>query len=266
MIIIKRKKRYLEHCREVNGFTHKDLSLCSSRNAKQWRLNIDHFRHELIGLYGETGLIPCFLVTVSYYDCIYDRSLIQKRANRISKVIVDFFNRYGKAKYHISLDHFIERFGDKLDGQEEHKTLVFNTVTQEMESDWCNREIVRGGFHSHFLVSHIPDEIILTPGTRVMKALKGIYGSHELPMHLMSQGRIEDVKCDLLNFALRDRCDFIGNSDRSLDVRPVRPDKRFDGYLGWKGVVAYVTKKMYNSDQFLEVYDHINSNILTGVR
>ena len=36
----------------------------------------------------------------------------------------------------------------------------------------------------------------------------------------------------------------------------------YDGYIGWKGMVAYVTKTMYNVDNIVEVYDRENSSIL----
>ena len=35
----------------------------------------------------------------------------------------------------------------------------------------------------------------------------------------------------------------------------------YDGYIGWKGLVAYVTKTMYNVDMIDTVYDNINSTI-----
>ena len=36
----------------------------------------------------------------------------------------------------------------------------------------------------------------------------------------------------------------------------------FDGYRGWQGQVAYVTKNMYNVDNIIEIYDSRNSSVL----
>jgi hypothetical protein len=61
---------------------------------------------------------------------------------------------------------------------------------------------------------------------------------------------------------MRRRCDFIGKSSMSLDIQSSQEYGRFDGYKGWKGIVAYVTKTMYNIDNIVQVYDYENSDIL----
>ena len=62
--------------------------------------------------------------------------------------------------------------------------------------------------------------------------------------------------------AIRERSYFVGNSSSSLDITPTDEHGEYDGYRGWKGAVAYVTKQMYNADKIVEVYDHENSSIL----
>ena len=51
---------------------------------------------------------------------------------------------------------------------------------------------------------------------------------------------------------LKDRCDFISTSHMSIDIQPSDEYGSFDGYKGWKGMVAYVTKNMYNVDNIVE--------------
>ena len=53
------------------------------------------------------------------------------------------------------------------------------------------------------------------------------------------------MKGDLIERTLRDRCDFMSTSHMSFDIQPDEYGM-FDGYRGWKGQVAYVTKNMYN--------------------
>ena len=260
------KKHYKEHIREVNGFIHKNDTVSPIKKRKQWRINQDHIRHSFIDTYIQSGLYPSYLVTVSYYYDENDRVKVEENNQRINRVINDFFNRYNRSGNEIFVDHFIERFEDKLDDKVENKSFVLNTVTNEYDFDWTNREVIKGSFHTHHLVSYIPDEVIKEPDKRVMNAIDNVYGGNGLPFHLRSEDRIEEVKCDLLEYTLRKRCNhFIGNGEQSLDVKPVDVHRGYDGYSGWKGAVAYVTKQMYNVDKMLEVYDYHNSNILKGV-
>jgi len=259
------KRHYKEHIREVNGFAHKNDSASLLKKRKQWRFNRDHIRNTFIERYIDGGLIPYYLVSVSYWYDEYNREKVEENNDRFNKVINDFFNRYGKDDHTLYLDHFIERREDKLDNKIDNKKQVLNTITNQYESDWSNREVVQGSFDSHHLVSYIPDEIIRAPGTRVMNAIETIYSSNGLQFNLRDEDRFEEIKCDLIDYALRKRCRFIGHGEDSLDVRPTDSRKSFDGYSGWKGALSYCTKQMYNVDKMLEVYDYCNSNILKGV-
>ena len=73
---------------------------------------------------------------------------------------------------------------------------------------------------------------------------------------------LEQVKMALLERTLRDRCHYIGTGDKSLEISNRDDYGTYDGYRGWKGMVAYVTKMMYNVDNMVEVYDRENSSIL----
>jgi len=258
------KKHYKERIREVNGFIHKDDLASPIKKRKQWKINQDHIRSTFIDHYIGCGLIPCYLVSVSYWYDEYNREKVEANNDRFNKVINDFFNRYKKDNYALYVDHFIERRESRLDDNHENKKQVLNTITNQHEYDWSNREVIQGSFDSHHLISHIPDEVIRQPGKRVMNAIDNVYGGNGLPSHVRDEHRIEEVKCDLIDYALRKRCGFIGHGKQSLDVRPTDPRKSFDGYSGWKGALSYCTKQMYSVDKMLEVYDYRNSNILKG--
>jgi len=258
------RKQYEERIRESsNGFIHKDSSSSLGKRT-EWRdeISLEHIRHAFIEQYDGSGLIPCFLITNAYYYKEYDREVVVRNNERMNRVVNDFFNQYDRENKRIYIDHFIERYEDSYDDEGSRKSPVLNTITGEYELDWCNREKKQGSFHSHHLVSCIPDEIIIQPGKRVMNGINSVYGGNGLPAYLRDEERIEEVKCDLLDYALRKRCEFIGNSEKSLDVRPIDPRRSFDGYSGWKGAVAYVTKNMTSVDKIVQIYDGRNSNIL----
>ena len=115
----------------------------------------------------------------------------------------------------------------------------------------------------HTLVSDIDDDVITNRTSRIQKAIEKIYGFDEPPHSLMqSEEGMTRIKKDLLDYAIRDRCDFMGHSEMSLDIKPATEWGKYDGYEGWKGLISYVTKTCYNVDNMIEVYDHENNNIL----
>ena len=69
---------------------------------------------------------------------------------------------------------------------------------------------------------------------------------------------------DLIEHSIRDRCDFVGNSTASIDIQPVNKFREFDGYSGWKGMITYTCKMMYNVDNTVEIYDSRNNSILSN--
>lgn len=232
-------------------------------STKRWKINQNHIRDTFIDEYSNSGFKPEYMVTRSYY---YDQDNIKevKEDNkRVNDVIDDFFNPREISKYYIVKDHFIEQYKDKL--VKKTKKPVLNTVNNELELDWDGStvEIKKGGFHTHSLFSGMDDNIVLNPNGKIRKAIEKIYGLDTIPISLLeSEEGLDKVKRDLLDYALRRRCDFIGKSDLSLDIQSAQEYGRFDGYKGWKGIVAYVTKTMYNVDNIVQVYDYENSEIL----
>ena len=65
----------------------------------------------------------------------------------------------------------------------------------------------------------------------------------------------------MLNYEIRNRCDFLGNSKDSLDITSADEKAGYDGFAGWRGIVAYCLKDVYNVDTLLEIYDDTNSSI-----
>jgi hypothetical protein len=172
-------------------------------------------------------------------------------------------NPRSSGDYYICKDHFIEQHKDKL--VKKTKKPVLNTIIKEWELDWdgSSVEIKKGGFHVHSLFSEIDDSVVLNPNGKIRKAIEKIYGLDTIPISLLeSDEGLTRVKTDLLEYALRKRCDFIGDSQMSLDIQVSHEYGSFDGYRGWKGMVAYVTKTMYNVDNIVQVYDYDNSDIL----
>ena len=231
--------------------------------TKRWYINQNNIRDTFIDEYANSGYKPAYMVTRSYY---YEQNSIKhvKEDNkRMNNVLDDFLNPRSKSDYYICKDHFIEQHKDKL--VKKKKKPVLNTIIKEWELDWdgASVEIKKGGFHVHSLLSEIDDDVVLNPNGKIRKAIEKIYGLDTIPISLLeSDEGLTRVKTDLLEYALRRRCDFIGGSHMSLDIQVSQEYGSFDGYKGWKGLVAYVTKTMYNVDNIVQVYDYENSDIL----
>lgn len=129
------KKHYKEYIVEINGFTHKDNSASPAKNRKQWRINMDHTRNTFIEHYIDSGLIPYYLVSVSYWYDEHNREKVEENNDKFNKVVNNFFNRYSKDDHTLYIDHFIERREDRLDNKIEKKRQVLNTITNQYESD-----------------------------------------------------------------------------------------------------------------------------------
>ena len=256
----KNAKQYREWVRNRSSTIHKDDSEDKYKDRK-WRINQNHIRETIIEEYNDSGYRPEFLITRNYYYDQQNRKEVVKHNDRMNRVIDDFFNPRNKNEYMLTHDHFIERHKDQF--VKKDPKAVLNTLTQEYELDWCQVEIKRGGFHVHTLVSDIDDEVIINPNGKIRNAIERIYGMDQIPYSLLqSEEGMTQVKKDLLDYAIRDRCDFIGNSVDSLDIKPASEYGSYDGYYGWKGLIAYVTKEMYNVDNMVEIYDHDNNTIL----
>ena len=53
----------------------------------------------------------------------------------------------------------------------------------------------------------------------------------------------------------------ISKGEPCIDIIDANDKYNYDDYQGWKGLVAYCTKKMYNPDMMLEVFDNQNSTL-----
>jgi len=260
----KTKEEYRRWIRSRHGTILKDNSNDKHKD-KRWRINESHIIETFIEEYELSGFIPSYMITRVYFYNMQKRDEVVKHNHRMNNVIDDMMNPRGMNDYFLMHDHYIERHKDKLLKKPENKRPVLNTITNRMEMDWSNAEIERGGFHVHTLVSEINDDVILKPNRNIQKAIERIYGLGELPVSLRSEGYgMTKVKTDLLDYAIRERCDFMGNSVDSLDIVPVSEYAGYDGYKGWKGMVAYVCKQMYNVDKIVEIYDNKNNTILSN--
>ena len=231
--------------------------------TKRWYINKNHIRDTFIDEYGYSGYKPCYMVTRTYYYEQNDIKKVKEDNKRMNNVVEDILNPRNKPDYYICKDHFIETHKDKLVKKE--KKPVLNTIMQEWELDWDggSLEIRKGGFHVHTLFSEIDDSVILNPNGKVRKLIEKIYGLDTIPVSLLeSDEGMTRVKTELLEYVIRQRCDFIGKGQLGLDIQVAEEYGHFDGYRGWKGLVAYVTKMMYNVDNIVQIYDYENSDIL----
>jgi hypothetical protein len=260
----KTKEEYRKWIRNRKGPIHKDNSNEKHKN-KKWRINQSHIIETFIEEYELSGFRPSYLITRNYYYGMQNRDKVVEHNKRMNNVIDDILNPRGISDYYIMHDHYMERHKDKLVKKEESKRPVLNTITNEIEFDYSQVEIQKGGFHVHTLVSGISDDVITKPNSKIRKAIERIYGMDQIPISLLQdEWGMDKVKTDLLDYAIRERCDFMGNSTDSLDITSESEYKGYDGYKGWKGMVAYVCKTMYNVDNMVEVYDHKNNTILSN--
>jgi len=259
--MIANKVQYREWIKKRYGSIHQEQEE-EKYATKRWKITQNHIRDTFIDEYNNSGFIPEFMVTRSYYYEQTNIKEVKEDNKRVNDVIDDFFNPRESSKYYIAKDHFMEQHKDKL--VKKTKKPVLNTGMNEWELDWdgSSIEIKKGGFHTHSLFSGIDDTIVLNPNGHIRKAIERIYGLDMIPISLLeSEEGLDKVKRDLMDYAIRRRCDFVGKSNMSLDIQSAQEYGRFDGYKGWKGMVAYVTKMMYNVDNIVQVYDYENSQI-----
>lgn len=205
----------------------------------------------------ETPYIPRFMITRTYYKYETRRKKIVEHNHRVGKVLNDMFNPRGTIDYHISINHFIEKHQsflkrDKLD-------KVLNTITGEYEFDG-EKKIVDGGYHIHTLVSAIDELAIENPNRNIRRALPEL-GIDFIHSSFIEEVGYEDIIADLMDYTLKERCDFIGTSSQSLNITIENPRKSYNGFSGWKGMVAYCCKGMKDADSILEIYDYENNDL-----
>lgn len=201
---------------------------------------------------------PEYMITRSYYYNEPRREKVIKDNHRLNDVINDMFNPRGSSNYHISINHFIERHKRKLEFNKLEKVL--NTITNEYEWDG-EKEIKEGAFHIHTLVSSIDESVIEYPNRNIRKALPKIIDADNLSSQFIEEVGVNDIIMDLMEYTLEERCNFIGNGSKGINIVTADPRKSYNGFYGWKGLVAYCCKTMKDADSILEVWDYENNDL-----
>jgi hypothetical protein len=256
------KTKYREWIKKRYGSIHQEKTE-EKYSTRRWKINQNNIRDTFIDEYVSSGYKPAYMVTRSYYYEQNNIKEVKEDNKRMNDVLNDFLNPRFSNDYYISKNHFIEQHKDKL--VKKSKRPVLNTIIKEWELDWdgSSVEIQKGGFHVHSLFSEIDDNVVLNPNGKIRKSIEKIYGLDTIPISLLeSDEGLTRIKTDLLEYAIRKRCDFVGKGQLSLDIQASSEYGSFDGYRGWKGMVAYCTKTMYNVDNIVQVYDYENSDIL----
>jgi len=256
------KTKYREWIKKRYGSIHQEETE-EKYATRKWKINQNNIRDTFMDEYVSSGYKPAYMVTRSYYYEQNNIKEVKEDNKRMNDVLDDFLNPRLSNDYYISKNHFIEQHKDKL--VKKSKRPVLNTIIKEWELDWdgSSVEIQKGGFHVHSLFSEIDDDVVLNPNGKIRKSIEKIYGLDTIPISLLeSDEGLTRIKTDLLEYAIRKRCDFVGKGQLSLDIQASSEYGSFDGYRGWKGMVAYCTKTMYNVDNIVQVYDYDNSDIL----
>ena len=108
----------------------------------------------------------------------------------------------------------------------------------------------------------IDEKVLQKPNSSIRRRWKEITGSKHLDPDLIKteSDRIKVVK-KLLEKTFHERCYFVSKGEPCIDIIDANDKYNYDDYQGWKGLVAYCTKKMYNPDMMLEVFDNQNSTL-----
>jgi hypothetical protein len=217
----------------------------------------DMIRNNLIDGYIETDSIPEFMISISYYTKEMDLAKIRKNNHWMNKVLSDFFNPRKNGHYYVSKDHFIEQRKSEL--KKTSAVRVKNTIIGSYEYDFL-ADIFGGSYDSHHLIGPIKDSVIDEPSPKIEKALSAIYDS-ERPRGKSGEPNYLEMKKALLEYALRQRCNkFIGHSSQSIVVSEIDDRYSYQGFSGFRGAVAYVTKYIKTADDLLTLYDSDNSD------
>lgn len=245
------KDRFRDYINKKHGSCFRTQEGFSSNNV------LDSFRNELIESLKDQP--PAFMVSVSYWKATKSLNTIRANNKRFNSVLNDLFSPQKKGKPPIASNYFIEPRADKL--KKITPVRVKNTITDSYEFDWAT-DIDNGYLDTHTLVGHIPDSVIEEPRNKILAAYETLYSRGYPPKHLIEEDGYPTIKMDLMEYTLRRRCkQFIGTSKQCLNIRAVDDSKSYDGFPGWIGLVAYVTKKMTTPEAIALYYDHDNSSI-----
>lgn len=249
----------------------KQLITITLNTIKEWKFNLFQLRSNIIAEIETSNIqLPQYHITISYHQKIRNRSVITANHRFIRNSFEELFNpRYRGNPTKSSHLFFIERYKSKLlssDGniyylfnQVKTDNIVEDTITNNKEYDFYDSEVVRGSFHSHILKSEISNEVLMKPNKKLRQLLLEVTGNEYLPKNI-DGFLLNKIKISLIE-ALVKRSRLVGNSNAAVKVVPVSPQYGFDGFLGWKGMIAYATKTCYNADMMVEVIDSDNSSI-----
>ena len=253
-----KRSNYRQYIQRRCGNIHRTESN-DKHHKKNWKKNLTILRENIIDQYQYNMKKPRYMVTRSYYYYEPDRNKILKHNDRVNRVIDDLFNPRGYDEYHVSKDHFIERHRPTLARNSEDEVRTIDEVDAHENEDWYIKE---GGFHNHLLLPDIDEKVLQKPNSSIRRRWKEITGSKHLDPDLIKteSDRIKVVK-KLLEKPFHERCYFVSKGEPCIDIIDANDKYNYDDYQGWKGLVAYCTKKMYNPDMMLEVFDNQNSTL-----
>ena len=142
-------------------------------------------------------------------------------------------------------------------GEDEGRTIVEDDAH---ENELWDMQL--GGFHVHSLLPEIEPEVLQKPNSSIRRRWKELTGSKWLDKKLIStESSRTNIIMNLLKQTFKQRCYFVSRGEPCIDIVDANDKYSYDGYQGWKGLVAYTTKKMYNPDMMLEVFDEKNSTL-----
>ena len=202
---------------------------------------------------------PNWFISISYLQD-YSRDQLLKYHKRLNDVIQDTFDPYEMNV--ICKGYFIEKGKKKL--IEKRDLKVLNTISDVYEYD-KEMTLKDGSYGTHLVLTLYPS-ILDKPNKKIRKLWSTMYWEFggRPPMHLLEEENQELLLAETLEFVIRDRCpSFIANGDDAIQIDRIDDRMVFKdtGEKGWKGALHYCTKQIFCKDQFLEVFDEMNSNI-----
>ena len=202
---------------------------------------------------------PNWFISISYLQD-YSRDQLLKYHKRLNDVIQDTFDPYEMNV--ICKGYFIEKGKKKL--IEKRDLKVLNTISDVYEYD-KEMTLKNGSYGTHLVLTLYPS-ILDKPNKKIRKLWSTMYWEFggRPPIHLLEEENRELLLAETLEFVIRDRCpSFIANGDDAIRVDRIDDRRVFKdtGEKGWKGALHYCTKQIFCKDQFLEVFDEMNSNI-----
>ena len=256
--LIPKREEYRQYIQRRCGNIHRTESNDKHKD-KNWKQNLTTLRENIIDKYQYNGNKPKYMVTRTYYYYESDRRNIIKHNDRVNRVIDDLFNPRGIYEYFVSKDHFIERHKPTLANKCEDEGRTIDEGDVHENEDWYIKE---GGFHIHLLLPEIDARVLQKPNSSIRRTWKQITGSPYIDPKLITteEGQIGIIK-KLLERTFQERCYFVSRGEPCIDITDANDKYSYDDYQGWKGLEAYTTKKMYNTDMMLEVFDNDNSTL-----